>query len=182
MPILFAFLSRAWPYILAAILLGVVAYRANHWCNTVCRDARAERDQLVTEKKAAQERATALALLWAKSVDDAETKERQREAESARRYDSLLARAEAINRGNGLRLSVGTIGVLTDASREANAARSTPVDQDPAEAVSPAADTTDEREIAIAWVKASEAYADAFGKWQACVAAYESIRSANNEP
>lgn len=177
MPILFAFLSRAWPYILAAILLGVLAWKADHYCNTVCRDARAERDQLVTEKKAAQERATALALLWAKSVDDAERKERERETEATRRYDSLLARAEAINRGSGLRLSVGTIGVLTDASREANAARSPAEHQDAPETVPPAADT-DEREIAIAWVKASEAYADAFGKWQACVSFYESLRGA----
>lgn len=172
-------LLRALPYILAAILAGVVVYRANHWCNTVCKDARVERDQLVAEKMAAQERATALALLWAKSLDDAERKERERESEAARRYDSLLARAQAVDRGPGMRLSVGTIRLLDDASAAANLARPPAVDQDPAESVPPASDTTDEREIAVAWVKASEAYADAFGKWQSCVNFYQSLRSAD---
>lgn len=180
------FLALLAPYAAKLILYGVIAaviagtvygiyFKVMHWCNTACVQVTAERDQLAGTLKAAQERATALALLWAKSVDDAEAKERQRETEAARRYDSLLARAEAINRGSGLRLSVGTIGVLTDASREANAARPPAEHQEPAETVS---GTTDEREIAVAWVKASEAYADAFGKWQACVNWVEQLRAA----
>jgi hypothetical protein len=40
MTILFATIARAWLYILAAILLGVVAYKANYWCNAVCVDFR----------------------------------------------------------------------------------------------------------------------------------------------
>lgn len=176
MTLLLMFLGRAWPYLLALAVIGGGYYWLEHiHCNVACHDARSERDELSAQILAARERATALALLWAKSVDDAETKEHQREAEATRRYDSLLARAQAVNRGSGLRLSVGTIGVLNDATREANAAGPPPEHQEPAEAVS---GTTDEREIAIAWVKASEAYADAYGKWQACVQFYQGLQHA----
>ena len=107
-------------YAVMAIAIAAAVYATvhavNHWHNAAWREVAAERDQLVAEKQAAQERATALALLWSKTVDEAERREHEREIESARRYDSLLARAEAVNRGSGLRLSVGTIRLLDDAT------------------------------------------------------------------
>lgn len=186
MPLLFAFLSRAWPYILAAILLGVLAYKANTWCNGACKDARAEVVILQAEKKAAQERATAIALLWSAQVDKTEAEVRKRDAQTASTFGALVRRAEAIDSPVGLRIGGPTARLLLDASRAANAAAAPAEPETPPDAVSEPAEehtysTFNERELATAWIKAAMAYTDAVGQWRACVDYYEGLRNVDEQ-
>lgn len=86
MMIALAFLRVAWPYILGAVILGGLWYGAEHWCNGVCRDARAEVATLKSEKAAAQKMAAAIATKYGEQVAATQAAEAQRDGERNARF------------------------------------------------------------------------------------------------
>jgi type II secretory pathway pseudopilin PulG len=146
------------------------------------RSAIDEANTLRAEKAAAQKRATDLALLWAGAVETADRKAHERVSEAQRRYDSLLARAQSVDRGAGVRIGHDVHGLLLDATRHANSL--TPA---PKEYPAPAADLPqpapatsvvyDSREFATYVVTAAQAYQDAVGQWRACTEFYNDLRT-----
>ncbi len=178
-PLALGVLRVAWPYIVGAVILGGLYYSAQHYCNTVCKDARAEVVTLKEEKKAAQERATAIALLWSAQVDKTESEARQRREANEAKFSALAERARALPAG-AVRMSGAAAGLLDDVSRAANAASAPAGGEARTEAVpqtsSPVA--YDEREFASYIVLAGEAYSDAVNQWRACVTHYERLADA----
>ena len=173
-----------------AMLLALLAalygawYKVDHWCNRACRVATDEATHAKEIIVLAQERATALALLWSQAIDRIEVAHVESRRISEHAAVQLRERARRItSRGDS-----GTIRVDPDAGRlladSADFANRTPapeVDQRPAEAVPDAArDTTLAQwtEFAIA---AAEAYRDASEKHQACVAWANAISDSHPE-
>ena len=60
--------------LVAIAVTGAIAYKAQHWCNTVCKEARGERDQLAAEKSAALKREAAIAVLYGQQVAATQTR------------------------------------------------------------------------------------------------------------
>lgn len=183
MTLLLAFLGRAWPYLLAIALAAALWWKADHYCNSVCRDARGERDSLRAEKVAAQERATALALLWSAQLDKTDAEVRKREAEKRVQFSGLMDRAQSLDRGAGLRIGNDTARLLLDASRAANSGTTAEHQEEPAPVPEPAEEHTystfNDRDLAEAWIKAAAAYADAVMLHRACVEAWDQLRGAH---
>ena len=184
MTVLLLVLSRIWPYLLgAALLTGGWLYADRVCWSTACRQYRASADTLRAEKAAAQERATAMALLWAKAIDNVEVRyvEVARDRENA--ASGLRERARSIGlgtRGASIRLPPDAISLLGDIASFANDSAPAAVDQKPPEAVSqPARDTSLADWLTFA-ADAADAYRDARDKHLACVAAYESLREDRN--
>lgn len=185
MSLLLVFLRIAWPYLLGAILLGAGYWQANHWCNTVCKEARAERDELAVQKAAAIKRATDLALLWSAEVDRSEIAARQRKERNAALFAPLTNRARSVPRGGVVAVSPAAARVFVDAAAAANAPAAPAgreAGADPIPDAAPAAPVIfDEREFADWVVTAAMAYADARNQWGACVEHYERLRTAQPE-
>ena len=171
--------------------LWMVWHRVDNWCNEACQSAQTETAEartqiglLHTQIRQAQERATALALLWAESINRVEV----RYVEVAR--DRTNAAAGVRERAGRIRHSTDPVrivvppdalGVLGDAAALANAEPPAAAegDQRPAEAVPVAAgpaETTLTDWLAFA-VDAAEAYREAADKHLACVSAYEAART-----
>lgn len=176
--------------IVAAVALAFVGgavYKANQWCNMVCEDlmheleeSRFEVQKLAEEKQAAQDRATALALLWSAKVDEAARLALKLKEMHDAAYKELRVRAANVSRGGGVRVAADLAGVLRDSASAANEGAPAPSgDPAPAPAVSDASgfETYDERELAQFFVDASAAYRDAVNLWQACVQAYDGVAS-----
>jgi hypothetical protein len=188
-PVLGSILHRALPYVLGALFVALVAwwgYRvANSWCNGACEDAREElaavtleRDGLLEGIKAAQDRASALAVLWADAIQRVEVRYVEATRESSALFAGLRERAGRIRPATStvsVPVPAGALGVLIDAHRSANGG------QDPAaaggdrgapEAVPEAAGgaVTHLDEWVTFATDAAEAYADARQKHLACVA------------
>lgn len=185
-----AIVSRLLPYALGALFVSLVAWWgwriANNWCNGACRDARAEvvalteeRDGLAAGIKAAQERASALALLWADAVQRVEVRYAEAKRESGTLFAGLRERAGKIREGTAavrVPIPAGALSVLADAHRGANGGQdpataggdsgaSAPVPEAPGGEVVTGLDEW----VAFA-TEAAEAYADARQKHLACVA------------
>ena len=84
MAIVASLFLRALPYIAAIALAWYGWHRADTWCNSACRDQRSQVEkirsqsaQLTEQIRAAQQRATDLALQWAQQVDKADEAARQ---------------------------------------------------------------------------------------------------------
>jgi hypothetical protein len=183
----FALLLQFLPYIIGFVLIaglaGAIWWKVEHWCNAVCRTAQeqfsaavSERDVLVLEKKAAQERATALALAWSAQVDKTEAASRERKQELDRTFRPLVERAKDVASrapdGRGTTFGIDTARLLADAASAANAARSPPErEKDP-----------DPVPIAPDWetwgVLAAQAYADAVNQHRACLDFYVGLQKA----
>lgn len=185
-----AIVSRFLPHLLGVLFVALVAWWgwrvANGWCNGACQDAREEvvalteeRDGLLAGIKAAQDRATALALLWSEAIQRVEVRYVEAKRESTTVFAGLRERAGKIRESTArVRVPVpaGALGVLADAHRSANGG------QDPApaggdsrapeavpEATGGQVDTGLDEWVAFA-AAAAEAYADARQKHMACVA------------
>lgn len=183
MTLLLAFLSRAWPYIIAAALAGLVWWRADHWCNSACqaqsvkaRTAEGKIRTLEAQIAEAQERATALALLWAAQVDKTEAANRAAEVRRNGTFDELKGRSVAAGAGVRVHLPADAYGLWRDVASAANAARPPSVRETPAAPVSATADAVGVADLNAWIVEAGRAYADAYGQWAACVTHYEAMR------
>jgi hypothetical protein len=169
--------------ILAAVVLGVIGtavYKANHWCNAVCEDMMLEIEKLELEKKAAQERATALALMWSAKVDEAARLAMKLKEMHDAAYKELRIRAANVNRAGGVRFRADLAGVFRDSANAANDGAAPAEGNPPPTAAVPDAtgyEAYDERELAQFFVDASAAYRDAVNLWRACVQAYDGVAS-----
>jgi hypothetical protein len=127
---------------------------------------------------AAEQRAAALALLWQGAVEKAGADvQRQKEIDDAN-FAKLQARADALAQHDVV-VSAALAGLLRDVSRAANAARAATGHSDAAPTVPYRTGSVAyaERAIARFIVQAGHAYADAYGKWQACVTTYNALRA-----
>jgi len=173
-------LLRLLPYIAAIALAGVVAWKIQHWCNTACKDARAEVVTLQAQIDTARERATALALLWADGLNKVEVKYVEVQREVRERFTTLRERAGHVRADSdgAIRLGSESVELLNDAHAAANPATSEG-DNRPTQTISPVtgdAILTPEAYAAF-YVDAAEAYRDAYEKWKAAVEAYEVLRN-----
>ena len=180
-------LRIAWPYLLALVLAFGVYWKANTWCNKSCeaqtvkaRTAEGKIRTLEAQLREAQERATALALLWSEQVDKTEAANALALKARQSTFTTLAGRARLVPRGAAIRLPAGAWGVLHDASSAANAARPAAVSEAPADPVSAAPGAVDAADLTASWVAAAAAYADAYGQWQSCVQHYEALQGATN--
>ena len=190
MAFLLPILGRLLPAIgiLIAVWLG---WRAvDGWCNGACKDARAELVTAQGQIQAAQERATALALMWSEAINRVEVRYVElagNRADAAANLRERAGRIRPATAGVSIRVPADAVGVLGDVARFANDSPAPAVDQGAAAPVpAPArdADTTLAEWINFA-VEAGAAYREAADKHAACVAAYDSLRSdagAINQP
>jgi hypothetical protein len=182
--ILLQILVRLIPALAVAILAWYGWYRVDHWCNTECRHYRTSADTLQQEKQQAQDRATALALLWSEAINRVEVRYvevARTRSDAAARLRERAGRIRLDGGGVGVRVPPAAVGLLDDAHRLANDPPAAGGDQSapdpvhaPADAV--AIDTTLATWIAT-YLEAAIAYRDAADKHLACVAAYESLSS-----
>jgi hypothetical protein len=192
----FAWLSFL-PYIIGAVVIGGAVWTiwssVNNWCNGACRDAREERDEAIAESvqlhgviKAAQERATALALLWSEAINKVEVRYVQVERDRRAAFAGVRERAGSIRVDTSrvlVPVTAPVIGVLRDAERAANGgspAAPREGEGSPAPVPETARDTTLAEWVQFA-IDAAEAYREAYDKWQAAVQAYESVREASGK-
>jgi hypothetical protein len=184
MMIILQILVRLIPALAVAILAWYGWYRVDHWCNTECRHYRTSADTLQQEKQQAQDRATALALLWSEAINRVEVRYvevARTRSDAAARLRERAGRIRLDGGGVGIRVPVAAVGLLDDASRLANDPPAAGGDQSapdpvPAPADAVAIDTTLATWIAT-YLEAAIAYRDAADKHLACVAAYESLSS-----
>lgn len=184
MAFLLPILGRLIP-ILGILFAAWFAWRAvDGWCNGACEDARAELVTAQAQIQEAQDRATALALLWSEAINRVEVRyvEMARtRSDAAARLREREGRIRFDSGGVGIRVPPAAVGLLDDAHRLANDPAATRGDQIPAAPV-PAAPNEVEIETDVAtWIatylEAAIAYRDAADKHLACVAAYESLFS-----
>lgn len=167
-----AVLRVAWPYLLGALALAIGYWQAQHWCNSVCVEARAEVAQLQDEKLAAQKRVAEIEARWAAKVEKAAAAARQRKVNNDTKFSALAERARTLPAGNGIAVSAAAARVFDDVSIAANDTAAAAGSSAPAAAV-PAA--TDERRLAGWALLAGQAYRDAVNQWQSCVDHYDAV-------
>lgn len=171
MSIALALLARLWPFILSgALALGAYFYADKACWSSACHSQRARADKLEADNKAAHERASALALLWAGTLDRSEKDTHDKLAQQAKDFARLTDLARSLPSLPSIRLSPDAWRVLDDASSLANAAGPSTVNQEPPAAISESA-------LAEKWSEAAAAYADAREKWASCVGFYNSLRN-----
>ena len=190
MPFLLPILSRLLPALGILLALWFAWHKLDTWCNGVCEDARAELSVAQGQIQAAQERATALALMWSEAINRVEVRYVELAGDRADAAANLRERAGRIRSatsGVSIRVPADAVGVLGDVARLANDSPAPAVDQGAAAPVPVAtgdADTTLAEWVDFA-VEAGAAYREAADKHAACVAAYDSLRSdagAINQP
>lgn len=185
------------PHIIGGVAIAAVAgilwWKAQHWCNTACQQQKEIAAVATTRAlkaegllKEAQERATALALLWSKAIQNVEVKYVEVVKWREKRFTVYRERAGTISYSGGIALDPAARGLLRDVANSANAvdAGSPSGDQGTPQAVpAPAGgevNTTGAEWIEFA-ISAAEAYRDAADKHRACVEWVGKIREANNE-
>ena len=177
MALLLPLFLRALPYIAAIALAWYGWHRADTWCNSACRDQRDRANAAEAAIKVAEQRATDLALLWAQQVDKADEAARQARNANAQVFTRLADDARRLPAGGHLSISPAARSVFDGITAAAN-------DQPPADPprVEPAPEAVScipEREAAIAWAQAAEAYRDATSLLEQTRRWYEGIRNAN---
>lgn len=136
--------------------LGVAAWKVDHWCNSACKNAQLEikqqsarADAAEAAIKAAQERATAIALLWAGKVTTEETNAKQRDTDRAARFGPILAASRSLPAADArVRFPAPAVRVLDDAIRAGNAAIARPA-AEPEKAAATAAATAARTDDAV---------------------------------
>lgn len=153
-----------------AVLAAVYAawYKVDRTCwTTACKDQSVRAEVAESAIRVAQDRATALALLWAQSLEKVRIEYRDRVVVRDRQFSNLRERAGKITNEVLVPIDVPTLVILRDATALANATNPAAAgsDQSPSEAVSvPSGDWT---RFAV---EAAAAYRDAVDKHMACVA------------
>jgi len=130
--------------------------------------------------KAAQDRATALALLWSAQVDKSEAEVNQAKDEANVQIAALQDRIKKLP-SRIVVFSTPAASVLDDATAAANAAPAPAVDNKPAPpvpdpAIAGATTAYDEREFADYVTRAAQAYRDVRTKLGACISFYQNLQ------
>jgi hypothetical protein len=191
--ILLTFLRYAWPYLVGAFLIGGAYYWAynrgvdHERVRTIAAQAETKRvqgefdgyrNQAETQARAAKAAVDALQQRWdgeriAANAALAAANKARKDA-----FDRLAQRALGDVPASPSGLGSAARVVMRDASAAANRGAEAPALAADAGSSTQPAETVSQRAVAAAWVAASEAYADARGKWAACVLFYDSLRSA----
>lgn len=177
MALLLPLFLRALPYIAAITLAWYGWHRADNWCNSACVAKSRQLQTINEEMQQAKQRATDLALLWAQQVDRTNEAARQARNANATVFAGLADDARRLPAGGHLSISPAARRVFDGITAAAN-------DQPPADPprVEPPAEALScipEREAAIAWAEAAEAYRDATSLLDQTRRWYEGIRNAN---
>jgi hypothetical protein len=108
--------------LVALAAIGTVIYKVRHWCNAACVEQRDRADVAEASIKAAQDRATAIALLWAGNVTREDTNAKQRDADRTARFAPIVAASRALPADVArTRFPAAAARVLDDAIRAGNA-------------------------------------------------------------
>lgn len=179
-----AFLSMfAGPLIVLALIGGLygthklAVWNAGRVATNVA-EARCDADKEVLRK-----RATDLALLASARLTEIEAATQAAQGKRNEKFGSLAERAKAVQRGGGIPIPFDVDSVLRDSASGANAARPPFVSPKGTAPISGPAEPTifyDEADFAKFQVASARAYADAYGQWRGCIAAYESVRTTVN--
>ncbi|HQR20130.1 MAG TPA: hypothetical protein PKV98_04650 [Burkholderiaceae bacterium] len=104
-------------------LIGVAVYKANHWCNTVCKDERAARiaaEQVIKEANAETQR---IRIAWAQESVEAQKVAIELERKRRESFKPIRAAAQALPPAvSAAPFDGGAARVLRDAIDAANAA------------------------------------------------------------
>lgn len=175
-------LGRVIPALGMVLLAWIAWHKVDNWCNGACRDARAEAQQYGEQLKQARERSTALALLWAETLDKIDAAAKKAREERYETFANLEARSKSIRSSGSIRISADALGVWIDASRAANAQDPTVTGEREAipDSIPGPADgiDTQESELRQKWIEAAAAYADARDLHLQCVRAYDALVNA----
>lgn len=182
MTFLLPILGRLLPILGVLFAAWFAWHKIDNWCNGACTDARAELATAQGQIQAAQERATALALLWSEAINRVEVRYVELAGNRADATAGIRERAGRIRPSTSsvaIRVPIDALGVLRDVAEFANdsaaaegsqgAAAPVPIPAGPAET-----SLADWVEFAI---EAGAAYREAADKHQACVAAYDQLRT-----
>lgn len=124
--------------------IGGLIYAVQHWCNSACQEQSDRADRAEASIRVAQERATAIALLWAGKVTQEDTHAREREADRTTRFAPVVVAARnlpaAVARGV---FPIPAARVLDDAIRASNTAPTRSASE-PAKEPTPVAPSTEE--------------------------------------
>jgi len=175
--IAFAILRAVWPYLLGAAVLGGTYYWVwNRGATSERVNTNAVKQEFEEYKIAQQRIVTEITLQWDAKRIAADALEYQLQKARDETFATLSRRASGAT-GPRVVLKRDVVGVLTASSRQANITRPTERDQSATVAVPAAADSSYEpAELARFFVASAAAYADAYGKWAACVNFYESLK------
>lgn len=182
------FLLPILPRLLAVLAVaGALWYGwsvVNGWCNESCRDAReevvslqAKVTDLESQAQAARDRATALALLWAKELDNVKERIKERVIVRTQTFGGIRERVGKISDGVAIPVDVDTQRLLADVTRAANdsaPAAGSEVAPDPVPEATGSVDTQLRDWVAFA-AAAGEAYRSAADQHLACVQAYTAL-------
>lgn len=142
MTILLAFLARAWPYIVGAVLLAGAWYWMEHRCNVACQDARVERDAALESIARAKAAERAIAALYGEQVLATQKAEAQRDGERNARFAPIESAVRQLPPADArLRFPASAARVLDDAIRAGNARLAEPATGPDQEARAVATDT-----------------------------------------
>jgi hypothetical protein len=197
---LFKYLFEIIAVVCFASALGIVYYKAQHWCNQVCRELKQENEEYrlkVVELNdvivVAEKRASDLALMWSNSLDRTEKKYADEYKATLELFRNLDNKGKAsASRTPTLRITTATNSVLNAATTAANAPNpsvtgSSTEGTTPVPAASEGTDSPDsermisEADYAASWIEAAGAYASCKLAWSACVTSYESLREASGK-
>jgi hypothetical protein len=181
-PFLLPILSRLLPALGILLALWFAWHKLDTWCNGACEDARAELVTAQGQIQAAQERATALALLWSEAINRVEVNYVELAGNRADATAGIRERAGRIRPSTSsvvVRVSPDALRVLGDVAEFANDSAAPEGSQG---AAAPVPDAAGAAETTLAdWVEfaieAGAAYREAADKHQACVSAYDLLRS-----
>ncbi len=124
--------------------LATLVYKVNHWCNAACTAQTERADAAEASINAAQDRATAMALLWDKERQGRESDARQRETDRTARFAPILAASRSLPADVArVRFPDAAARVLDDAINASNARLAGPASEPAKEAATaPAAPTS----------------------------------------
>ena len=178
--------------IAAAAIAGWLWWKADHWCNSVCRTqtdiaqaAILRVGTLETAIAEAQQRATDLALLWSESINRERIKYVETIKWQTRTFTIYRDRAGSVGVSGSIRLAPDARLLLGDAARSASeaaggaapAAGDSKPDAPVPEAAGEPVETSAQEWVSWS-VAVAEWAAEANAKHQGCVVAYGKIREA----
>ena len=182
MAFLLPILGRLLPVLGVLFAAWFAWHKADNWCNGACSEARAELSVAQGQIQAAQERATALALMWSEAINRVEVRYVELAGDRADAAANLRERAGRIRSatsGVSIRVPADARGVLRAVAEFANDSAAAEGGQG---AAAPVPDPAGPAETSLAdWVEfaieAGAAYREAADKHHACVAAYDQLRT-----
>lgn len=161
MMIALAFLRIAWPYLLAALVVGSLWYAEEHRCNAACKAQMKRADASEAREATAKRMAAAIAVKYGEQVQATAAAEVKLEGERNARFVPVESAAHNLPAAVArIRVPASAVRVLDDAVDAANASLAKPAAGAVESARAPAADS--DLEGLTAWgVTCAKQYAEA---------------------